>query len=394
MITVVVKEGQLIRDLAAEYLDDADLWTEILRVNNLKSVTEIKPGMKLNIPSRIVSLVDRELSRALENIQKATRAGARMFAPEIISNAIRMRDDAIENRKHDWVECFALAKSASIEAQKALEVSLASNDVSAEAVLNDRRGKVESRKPEDVSWENAPLHATLVEREKVRTLSQSTAEILFRDESRLRLNENSQAVIQRMRLNLLENKVESNVSLVEGDIHALLARSPKKDFSLEVPGVSVKIDSTNFWINRDSETSRIANYEGKIEVSSKGSTVVLGENQGTQVKRNSKPTRPEQLLRFPPLKSPEHHGIIYRTIRQNEIVLSWEPVEGALSYWVEIALDKSHFPLTSRRLPTPVKIKRSGLETWYSLTPADRKIPKADCSNTTGTLAMKPLWKA
>ena len=343
MTTVVVKEGQLIRDLAAEYLDDADLWTEILRVNNLKSVTEVKPGMKLKIPARIVSLADRELTRALADIQKATRAGARFFAPEIISNAILMLDEAKENRKRDWVQCLALAKSARIEAQKALEVSLVKNDVSAEAVLSHRMGKVESRKPEDVSWKNAPLNVMLVEREKVRTLSQSTAEILFRDESRLRLSENSQAVIQRMRFNLLENKVESNVSLVEGDIHALLARSPKKDFDLEVPGVSVKIDSTNFWINRDSEAARIANYEGKIEVSSKGSTVVLGENQGTQVNRGSKPTRPKELLRFPPLKSPKHLGIIYRTLRQDEVALIWEPVEGASSYWVEIAMDKSHF---------------------------------------------------
>ncbi len=42
MITVVVKEGQHIQDLAAEYLNDANLWTEILRVNSLSSVSQVR----------------------------------------------------------------------------------------------------------------------------------------------------------------------------------------------------------------------------------------------------------------------------------------------------------------------------------------------------------------
>ncbi|MFC1715605.1 FecR domain-containing protein [Candidatus Poribacteria bacterium] len=343
MITITIEEGQNIRGMAAQYLGDANLWTEILRVNNLKTVTEVKPGMKLKIPSNSISLAGRELASSLESIQEATKAGARIFAPNSISKAIQLRNEAIGKRKLDWVGCFELARSAKIEAQNALNESLAKNDISVEAILNDRRGKVESRKSEDLVWQDAPLHTTLVEREKIRTLSQSTAEILFRDESRLRLNENSQAIIQKMRVDLLKNRVESNVSLIEGDIQALLTPSQRKKFDLEVPGVEVKIKSTNFWINKDSETARIANYDGEIEVSAKDSTVVLGKNQGTKVARNAKPTRPEELLPPTKLVSPEHRDIVYRTNRQDEIALSWEPVEGAVSYWLEIANDRSDF---------------------------------------------------
>lgn len=343
MISVAVKEGQDIRHMAEQYLGDANLWPEILQANNLGSVTEVKTGMKLKIPSNMVSLAGRELARSLESIQEATKAGARIFAPNTISRAIQLRDEALQKWKQDWVECFQLSKTAGVEAQKALEESLAKNDVSVEAVLNDRRGKVESRKAADLVWKDAPIYTTLIEREKVRTLSQSTAEILFRDESRLRLNENSQAVIQRMRVDLLKNKVESNVSLIEGDIFALLAPSERKKFDLEVPGVSVNIKSTNFWIKKDEETAQIANYEGEIEVSSNNSTVVLGKNQGTKVERNAVPAKPEELLHATELILPKHHGIVYRTIKRDEIALSWKPVEGAVSYWLEISSDRSDF---------------------------------------------------
>ena len=344
MLTIVVKEGQHIRDLAEEYLNDANLWAEILRVNNLNSVTEVKPGMELKIPSNIVSLAGGELNTSLEKIQEATKAGARLFAPGIISNAIRLREEAVEKRKaSDWEGCIELAKYAKIEAQKALKESIAKNDVSAEAVLNDRRGNVQSRKQIDLIWNNAPLYATLIEQQKIRTLSQSLAEILFRDESRLRLNENSQAIVQKMRVDLLKNKQVATVSLIEGDIYALLAGSPRKEFNVNVPGVDTKINSTNFWINRDKDATRFANYQGEIEVSSGGSTIVLGENQGSQVRLGMRPTAPEALLLSPSPLFPEHNSTVYQTSEKKEVILSWEPVEGAVSYWVEIALDKSTF---------------------------------------------------
>lgn len=52
-------------------------------------------------------------------------------------------------------------------------------------------------------WTDRALNDILIEEEKVRTLSRSTAQITFRGESRLRLNANSQAVIQRMRVDPL-----------------------------------------------------------------------------------------------------------------------------------------------------------------------------------------------
>ena len=106
------------------------------------------------------------------------------------------------------------------------------------------------------------MNAVLIEEEKVRTLSRSTAQITFRDDSRLRLNANSQALIQRMRVDPLSREEEAKVSLIEGDFYALLAgKSQRKNFELEVPEVETQIDPTNFWVRRDTSGSKFTNYD-------------------------------------------------------------------------------------------------------------------------------------
>ena len=65
-------------------------------------------------------------------------------------------------------------------------------------------GSVEGQRAAGPAVDRRALNAVLIEEEKVRTLSRSTAQITFRDDSRLRLNANSQAVIQRMRVDPLE----------------------------------------------------------------------------------------------------------------------------------------------------------------------------------------------
>lgn len=82
---------------------------------------------------------------------------------------------------------------------KALALSEERRDEAAEALLSDKNGWVEAQKPKDLAWDDAQLRSTLVEQEKLRTLSESTAQLTFRDASRLRLTETSNAVIQQMR---------------------------------------------------------------------------------------------------------------------------------------------------------------------------------------------------
>ena len=213
----------------------------------MRSPTSIRASSSRFRPARSRRQIARSQD-ALDVIQQATEEGARLFAPDEIGQAIRLREQGVAQRKDGrWAEAIRLADEASTTAAQALALALEQRDAAAEALLSDRQGSVEGQRPQELLWTDRTLNAILIEQEKVRTLSRSTAQITFRDESRLRLNANSQALIQRMRLDPLSREEEAKVSLVEGDFYALLAgKSQRKNFELEVPEVETQIEFDQF----------------------------------------------------------------------------------------------------------------------------------------------------
>ncbi len=345
--SVIIKEGMTMRDLSKQYLGNPDLWEDILHANNLKGIGEVKPGMTLYIPVQAITGANKAIDHAGRLIQEATKAGARIFASEAISKAIQLRDSSLEKRKTGaWAECAKLGDSAAIEAKKALDISLANKNVPAEAALAFKKGNVEKRKPVENTWKSLPLHGVLIEEERVRTLTESYAEILFRDDSRIRLNANSQALIKKMRANLVENTDEASVSLIEGDVMALLAGGKKAgSFKLEVPNVETKINSERFWVGRNEESAKFANFNGELEVAASGGKVTIKENQGSIVPKGQKPTQPKPLLPAPALISPEDDVELFDL--KNE--LNWGAVQGAVTYRIEIATENGFTRMVSSR---------------------------------------------
>jgi len=339
VITVKVRENQNIRDIAKEYLHDPDQWENVLRANNLKSPHEVQPGMSLLIPAGALFKANKELETSKTLIQQATKAGAKIFAPEITASAIHFRDAALEKRKSgEFSTSIKLAKSAAAEAKKAIKISIANQDVPAEAVVQNLKGQVHSKKSYDNLWNDVSRYDILQEGEKVRTLSQSFAEILFRDDSRLQLDENAQALIRKMRMNLLENTGEVKVSLIKGDVLALLSGGKKDErFQLDIPGVKTKINSQHFWVGRDKQGTRFANYDGELEISSSGSKVILAKNQGTIIHKNQKPLLPQELLPSPRLLKPENS---FEQLNINT-PFTWEKVKGADLYLLEFSRNTS-----------------------------------------------------
>ncbi len=337
--TIVVQPGQNVRQLAEQYLGDANLWEEILKTNQLRSASEVRSGMELKIPYDAVQLAKRQLEAASQAIERATDAGAKVYAADSIQQAILFYDQAVANRKSgEWEKSFKLAQAAMNKAENAFQATMERRNTTGVAVLTDRKGTVESRFPTDNLWKDAPLLSELTESEMVRTLSRSFAEVSFHDESRIRLNENSQAMIEKMRVDLLEQKKQSSVTLVAGNAFALLNSNQKrKKFDFAISGVSTKVNSRNFWVQKDEQVTKLANYEGEIEITSQGATVVVGENQGALVAANQKPTTPSALLPSPSLQSPANNTTVFN----DQITLTWTAIEGAVNYWVVISRDKS-----------------------------------------------------
>ena len=336
---VRVQDGQSLRDIAQEHLGDPDLWTEILRANGLASITDVRPGVELVIPAGEIAAADRALRSALAALQRATEEGARLFAAAEIETGFARYEDGVALRKAgEWAAAAAAAGEAEVAAAAAIKLSAASRDAAAEARLSDREGSVEGRRPQDLIWSDRERDAVLTEEERLRTLSRSSAQITFRDDSRLRLNANSQAVIRRMRTDPLSRTEEAKVSLVEGDFYALLAgKTDRKKFEVQVPEVTTDVESRNFWVRRDDSGSKFTNFdEGVLRVAANGSAVDLGRNEGTLVRNGRQPTEKVGILGAVGLQAPADDSQTFAA----EADLRWAPVADAVGYWLELAHDQ------------------------------------------------------
>jgi Glucodextranase, domain B/FecR protein len=338
-LTVIVGSDTTIRQVAEEYLSDPDLWPEILRTSGIETVADLHPGMELRIPVNEISAANQALIESLGQIQKANEAGAQIFAPDNIGLAVDLHEQAQQKRlERQWASTKELAVASYAEATTAIERSEAQRDQKGEALVSDRNGQVEGQRPEDLSWRDLQLKTVLIEEEKVRTLSNSTAQITFRDASRLRLNANSNAVIKVMRFDPLSNTEEAQVSLVEGDFYALLAGdNTRSKFNVEIPDVNANIDSGNFWVSNDARNAKFTNYDDReVSVAANGETVTLGRNEGTVVARGERPAGNVALLPSPAPTLPADESLVYESTPE----LAWLPVAESAGYWLEIATDQ------------------------------------------------------
>ncbi len=339
-LIVTIGSDETIRQVADRYLSDPDLWPEILKTSGIDSIADLKPGMELRVPVNEITSANKAILEALGQIQKANLAGAQIFAPEEIGRAVGLHEQALQKRlEREWIETRDLAIASYAEATTAIEKSEAQRDQSAEALVSDRKGAVEGQRPEDLSWRGLQLRSILIEEEKVRTLSDSTAQVTFRDASRLRLNSNSNAIIKEMHFDPLSRSEEAKVSLIEGDFYALLSGGDdRKKFSVEIPDVNAVIDSGNFWVSNDDEGAKFTNYDDKtVAVAANGETVTLGKNQGTVVDVGHTPHEKIDVLPPPAQLGPADEGVVYVETPE----LTWAPVDDSAGYWLEVAGDQN-----------------------------------------------------
>jgi hypothetical protein len=339
-IVVQLKPDQTIRQLSEQYLGDPDLWPEILKASNLASVAQLSPGQPLRVPVDLIAAAERAVARCADQIRQANLAGAQLFAPEEIGDAIDLYDQALGRRvERAWGDAKDLALTSYAKATKALAISEQRRDEAAEALLSDRNGRVEAQKPKDLAWNDAQLRAVLVEEEKVRTLSDSTAQLTFRDASRLRLNANSNAIIQEMRYDPLTRHEEAKVSLVEGNFYALLAgESDRTSFAVDIPEAKARVESGDFWISSDNSGAKFTNYDDRpVAVATGSETVTLGRNEGLVLSAKGEAGEKHDVLEAPRLSAPANDDIAYDT----SVDLAWGQPEGAGGYWLEIGANQS-----------------------------------------------------
>lgn len=337
LIEIIYQDGETLRALCGRELNDPDLWPLVLQLSGVAALTDLRPGVVLKLPVVQIKAIDGALREALDAIQAANAEGARLFAPDRIEAAINNHADAVLRRAEGaWDEAVQLARVATSFANEALQISLSQRDRAAEALVTDVQGNVEGRKPDASLWTERQLDDALVQAERLRTLSGSTTQVTFRDLSRLRLNPNSNATIQRMRSDPLTGGEVTKIELVSGDFYALLNQMGEgTSFEIDVAGLETTTDSADFWIKTDDTGARFANYdEAALVVGSGSQAVSLGEGEGAVVDAQGDAQVTEVLDR-PTLLTPVDEGPVYG----RAAALTWAPKDAAAGYWLEVAAD-------------------------------------------------------
>ncbi|WP_204113592.1 FecR domain-containing protein [Shimia biformata] len=328
---------ETLREFVRRHLNDPDLWPTVLRINQLASPADLTPGAMLFMPVTQVALADGALLSSLQAIQSATAQGARLFAPIEIGEAIDSRDIAVQRREvGEWRDVIDYTELATARAQEAYDISIKQRDRAAEALITDIHGNVEGRDPAEPAWSDRSLNDVLVEFERLRTLSNSTTQVTFRDLSRLRLNPNSNATIQAMRTDPLTGKEVTKVSLSNGDFYALLNQlSTRDEFEIEVPGIETRTESGDFWVKNDATGARFVNYDkASVDITAGTQTVKLGQNEGVVISGGSAKARTAVLDSARALAP-----VGGETVYGGSAPLRWDVFEGAAGYWIELASD-------------------------------------------------------
>ena len=333
---VILKENQSLRELAEEYLGAANDWEIILKYNGYDHPRELFDGARLRIPVQLYQRVTRLIDSSLTFQGQANREGAGILQPVQIRAVKEKIDAAIDLKQSGDLDAAVLiASEAKDLAEAVLKKTLAKRLQAVSAILDKKQGTVQYSRSLNSNWNEAALKQELIEKDHLRTLSRSWGNVLFVDGSRLHMDENALVVIEGVQKDVLRNASSADILVLEGDVSAWLeSLSSKNNFRVTSPGIETQIRSRNFFTSRDREkVVRVSNFEGEIDVKSKGAQVTLTQNKGTRVNFGEKPSPPKTLPQPPQFLSPADGSAFYH----NRIPFKWNNAGSVYAYQIQIS---------------------------------------------------------
>lgn len=212
-----------------------------------------------------------------------------------------------------------------------------------DAEVTAARRKVEARPPEASLWSNARPGLDLYRGWRVNTQERASAEITFRDYSRIDMRQNTLVIIyggSRSRARRETTEATLDRGAVRARLGAYTGKSSDSEVSVTTPSAVAELDGGTSLVTVDDQgTSRVANHgtgKAKVRSKSKGGTVKVGPRMGSKVVKDARPTKPRPL---PP--TPEWNAQMATTFvaagGHGTVRGEWIPEEGVARYRVELA---------------------------------------------------------
>ncbi|MDH7499413.1 MAG: FecR domain-containing protein [candidate division NC10 bacterium] len=290
------------------------------------------------------------IASAEKSITRASRSGAETFAYERYSQATQELSKAKRFfDSGDYKTSYDHATRAENLARRT-EVELADQGITAArfATVTGLSGRVEIKRPKDLTWQPASSGMKLSSEDQIRTFSNSQVQITFDDSSILRVKPNSLIVMGNLSEEVATSTRKTSVRLMVSEIEASIKRSGMKgsEFKIEMPTAVARAERANLAVQVTPQNdSRIRVFAGFADVSSGSKTVRVSNNQEITVTKDYQVVSSSYPLAPPPkLISPINmKQLTFPNPQQGKITFAWEEATGAKAYHLEVGQDQFFF---------------------------------------------------
>jgi ferric-dicitrate binding protein FerR (iron transport regulator) len=290
---------------------------------------------------RTFSTLRAKVNRERATLSRLVKRGAPILAEQEFlktSSALQAHDQAVA--KGDIAKAMQEGESFLLLLPTLSKAVEARRTEAVEAKLRTKTGDVDKRKGLLGAWQQAEIGDLFAESDGIRTGTNSTAALAFIDGSQIVINPNTTAVVRTSRIDKLERTAQANIALIKGSLLSQLSKQAQESgaFKLSAGKAEAVIQSSKFWASvNEASATRIANYEGTMEVRAGKIAVTLKKNQGTVVLKGKEPTPPVELLPAPRLQWNALDTVIFR----NELLLQWNPVANTTKYQIEVSSERN-----------------------------------------------------
>jgi hypothetical protein len=222
-----------------------------------------------------------------------------------------------------------------------------------DAKLRSMNPDVRARPPGS-GWSPASTGMPLVTNSSVNTLDKGRADVEFVDRTRVFLAPNTLVVIYGSANQTKVSKtppaaVEVESGEVKAGLAAMRGNVPRETVEVAIKGgARVSAASRDTVVQRKGARTTVAVFDGKAGVSSGGKSVEVPKNFGTRFEGAQPPATPRPLPPAPTWAKAELGGVALAPGNQGLLSVSWEPVEAAAAYRLEVARDEAFNTLLVR----------------------------------------------
>jgi len=197
-------------------------------------------------------------------------------------------------------------------------------------------GGVEFRRGERGRWQPARKDVLLEPGDYVRTSGQGSAQIFFPDGTFFTVRKNSQVVISH-KPGKAGKSSDQTMEMEYGWVNLSTSKKPGK---VRTPKAEARVDTASevfVAFERSSGTGRYGTIRGSMEIQpDEGAPRRIGELQQV-IQSGEEISAPLPLPRAPRLLGPPENFEINRDQMTSPLVLTWEPVEGAAGYALQVS---------------------------------------------------------